>query len=273
MKRTILLLIGLIFWLPACGGGGGGGLPSGTLPLNANTAEALAALVVGGLNTTVETNLGIEQIFEEFEPDGDGRFPCPDGGFFEVDSDSNSATILFDNCMVDLGNGVETFNGEMSIDLVSSSTILVTLDLTIAENGNTTSVVGDMRLTYTDLGGTTERMVLSGKRLAVTMDGETIALENYRYEEVLDWGTGDYSYTERGTIRSSTAGGTIYFRTLEPMIGSGDDYPVSGVIEIRGALGSVTTMTVVGNEITVETDEDGDGTIDDTFKTTWDELD
>ncbi|MHC4937492.1 MAG: hypothetical protein ACYTHK_00810 [Planctomycetota bacterium] len=274
MKRSILLLAGLLFWLPACGGGGGGGgLPSGTLPVTANTAQALAQLVVGGLDTTVDTNLGIEAIFERFEPGEDGRYPCPDGGFFDLTSNSNSATLVFDNCMIDIGNGVETFDGQMSIELVDSNTFKVTLDLTITTDGQSTKIAGDMRLAYTDLGGTTERLVLTGNRLSLTADGETLSLEKYRYEEVLDWMTGDYSFDERGTIRSSTTGGTIYFRTLESMIGQGDEYPVSGVIEIRGLGGSTMTMTVVGNDIFVEIDEDGDGKIDEQYQTSWDQLD
>jgi hypothetical protein len=175
--------------------------------------------------------------------------------------------------MIDLGDGIETFDGTMAVRVISNSTIEFTLDLTVTSGGNTASVVGDMRITYADLGGSSERMTLTGKRLATTSNGVTISLENYRYVEEFDYNSGDYSYAERGTLRDSQLGGSIYYRTLTPMEGTAPDYPVIGVLELRGGLGSVQTLTVVGDEITVETDEDGDGTIDDTFKTTCDELD
>ena len=272
MKRTILLLIGLFIGLPACGGGGGG-IAAGTFPITANTAQAIAELVVGGNNMLEETNLGLEELLSRLDSSDDGTFPCPDGGTYTLSSTSNSGTISFSDCMIDLGDGIETFDGTMTVRVLSSSTIEFTLDLTVTTGGNTASVVGDMRITYADLGGSSERMTLTGKRLATTSDGVTISLENYRYVEEFDYNSGDYSYTERGTLRDSQLGGSIYFRTLSPMEGTAPDYPIIGVLELRGGLGSVQTLTVVGDEITVETDEDGDGTIDDTFKTTWDELD
>jgi hypothetical protein len=68
--------------------------------------------------------------------------------------------------------------------------------------------------------------------------------------------------------------GTVRYVTKEPFRGyTFDPFPTAGELEIAGSGGAKITVTVVdGVTVTLETDVDGDGTVDDTRTVNWADL-
>jgi len=272
MKRVICSSAGLVLLLPACGGGGGGGTPAATVAITTANAFAVAeAILVGGTDLD-NVSGGIDQLFEQLDPGGNGTFPCPDGGTYTVDAGSTSGKLTFNGCEFVFGEELSEFNGTLSFRQTGVSTIAFTIDLTVSSASDTTTVRGDMTVELRDPVGDSFTTIIRGNKLTVTSDGFSQSLERYRFEETVNIVTGAYTATQRGTIRNSLLGGTLNFETLEPLQGTAPDEPVSGVVEVRGSDGSVQIITIDGEDITVETDENGDDLIDDTFVTSWAEL-
>lgn len=269
MKRPMLLLAGLLFWLPACGGGGGGGLPAATLPITTHNALAVAQSVLGGGTGLEDISSGVEEILNQLALDQDGTFPCPIDGTYTVNSGTTSGSIQFNDCVFDFNGQETTFNGSLSVRQVNQSTIAITFNLVVDSPGDTTSITGGMNVQIRTVGVDTIETIISGSKLTVTSNGESVSLENYRLAETANLATGAYSVTQRGTIRDNVLGGTVNFSTPTPITGIGNAEPTAGVIRIDGANGSIITATISGPDVFVEVDEDGDGTPEDSFTTTW----
>jgi hypothetical protein len=273
-------LVGFALVLTACGGGGDGatGPGAGTLPLTAQNAEDAVTLVLGGGGEIGEINEGIDMLAaalglddEEFEP---GTFPCPSGnGTFTVAVAGNSVTVTFNNCVFDFGEGDETLNGSLAAILVNDSKTALTIDLTLSAGTETLTIKGDMTVELLDAGGSSIRTIISGTSLAVTENGTTESLQNYRFDETVDLSTGDYSATVSGTATQTTLGGSVVFDTPTPLTGSGSEHPTAGVMMLRGSNGSVVRVTLMGEDVLFEIDANGDGTYDTSFTRTWSELD
>jgi len=272
MKRTMLLLAGLLVSLPACGGGGGGGLPAATLPITTNNAVAVATAVLGGGDGLEDISAGIEEILNQFDLDQDGTFPCPVNGTYTVQSGTTSGSISFSDCEFFFNEQLSTFNGSISVRQVNITTVAITLDLTVDSPGDTTSIVGTMNLQIRQVGANSLQTIVSGSKLTITSGAESGSIENFRFAETIDFGTGAFSATQSGTIRDNVLGGTVNFSTPTPLTGMGTDIPTAGVVLIEGSDGSKITITVMGVDVLVETDVDGDGTPEDSFTTTWGDL-
>jgi hypothetical protein len=55
--------------------------------------------------------------------------------------------------------------------------------------------------------------------------------------------------------------------------GQGADYPFAGELLITGADGGTIRLIATGNNnVTIETDTDGDGTLESSEDTTWDDI-
>ena len=82
-----------------------------------------------------------------------------------------------------------------------------------------------------------------------------------------------YTLAATGTIESSRLAGEISYTTPTTFQGAGVAYPFAGEMLITGA-NNATVRLIALDEINVriETDTDGDGSVDASEDTTWDDI-
>jgi hypothetical protein len=261
--------------LAACGGGGGG-TPSGTLPLNSLTADAVVAAVLGEGGDVETIGDALFSTMDALNVTQEGTFGCPEGGFYTVDlrgNPVNGVNVTLNGCEIDFpGDGINTLNGFIDVATVSSDTFRMTFDVTGTSGMNTNRAVGDMKI-YERLGaGSTEIVTVDGNSLGLTENGEGITIEKYRFVITTDLGNGDWMQTMRGYLRATALAGTVYFETPEALEGPMDDHPEAGVMILRGANGSRIRLTLLGQDVRVELDADGDGVYEAAKIISWDDL-
>jgi len=261
--------------LAACGSSGGGP-PSGTLPLIGKAADAAAAAVLYSGEAISGIADGAVEIIDRLDQSEEGTFNCPEGGTYTIDLNGNpptGGTMTLNGCKVDFDGDLATLNGTIDFRFVDNDTMALVFDMTATEDGDTTAIEGDMTVRWRFGGGATAVQTVWGDELSLSEDGFTLTFEKYRFEETTDLNTDDWTATMRGYLRTNEVAGSVYFETLERLAGPEDDHPTAGVVIVRGLAGTRVRITLMGEDILLEYDEDGDGTYEDDETITWDDLD
>ncbi|MEM8769962.1 MAG: hypothetical protein AAGE43_21210, partial [Pseudomonadota bacterium] len=222
--------------------------------------------------------------------------PCTDGGTATVSIDTGSLseqefvlalqdgvipsgvaiTTAFDNCLeseAGLLDGSVTLvieqldlEGELGVDTFSMVFSAIFEDFTSEEG----SIDGDISLSAVSSPGQTN-VDVSGDSLAVGIDGEALTLVDY----VVDTFEDTTALIENFDFTLQVSGlGEITVDTLEAWRTLAfAETPISGVLRIVGLDGGSILVTALDEvNVQLEVDEDGDGTVDVTIMTTWDEL-
>jgi hypothetical protein len=102
------------------------------------------------------------------------------------------------------------------------------------------------------------------------------SIKNYADEYLVNNGTGEVSEELNGIFTDSDFGGNgrVQIETLDTFTGLlDDDHFSAGKLKITGADDSSVTLTIVdAANVTLDVDEDGDGTVDATLAMTWADL-
>jgi hypothetical protein len=76
-----------------------------------------------------------------------------------------------------------------------------------------------------------------------------------------------------GTVDSTDLGGIIDYSTPVTFQGAGDGYPFAGELLIVGANNaSIRLVALDDTNVRLDTDIDGDGEVDESETTTWDDI-
>ena len=82
-----------------------------------------------------------------------------------------------------------------------------------------------------------------------------------------------YTLDASGSVDTSELAGAISYATEVTFQGAGDGYPFAGELLITGAGGSTVRLIALDAiNVRIETDTDGDGNVDATEDTTWDDI-
>lgn len=223
---------------------------------------------------------------------------CPNGGSFDLtinDADGNEQVsagdvieLAFAQCAVSYESQAATINGNLLIAInsvladgkLSASLSLTALNYVTAQHNLT--VNGGMTMTRTGTIGQGD-YTAQGETLQITFStGKTVTLEDYDLRlliAVVNAQTVNWSYaTHIAKLSESGSTGSKAIETLEEFVGTNLNFPASGVLVITGKKSenarfvSKTIITVIENGVQIDTDSNGDGTIDSTQTLTWDEL-
>lgn len=299
--------VALMLSLVGCGGGGGGGggtpLPpeAARITLSADNAarvslEAVQAAQTSGDNadaanggtssSAARVNRAVRGALARSSSSPVGPLEteaCTDGGSLTFTgfllAIGDSTTVTFNDCNED---GIVA-NGTMRLTLVATTQTSGTLDVTLTnyqeaegdlvERGN-----GAMRVTFTD---EPQQSTISTSSDFFTIErlvaGEPRASRNVRDLESQDVETATGLTSTTSFVASGTFPelGEASFRvdTVTPLVTPiGQDHPTSGQLRISGAGGSNALLTVGADSVEIAIDTDGNGTVDQTIESTWDEL-
>ncbi len=144
------------------------------------------------------------------------------------------------------------------------------------EGAVTVSVDGDQRLEIDTTTPPTSMTTVSGDSLTLSDGAFTQSLSAYFTTVTVNSSTAAYTINGNGTaeVPSLFSDAVIYATTAALTgIGIGVVAPDSGSVLLEGANSATITLIVLNNvQVQLEIDLDGDGAIDDTQFTTWDEL-
>jgi hypothetical protein len=111
----------------------------------------------------------------------------------------------------------------------------------------------------------------------ITVDGntESLILADFESDRTLDAGISPSPWTLEvsGTLDASELPGTIEYSTPVTFEGFDDNYPHTGELLVTGEDSSARLVTLDEVDVRIDVDLDGDGTVDTSIASTWDELD
>ena len=239
------------------------------------------------------------QLIRILVPVGPFTESCPGGGSVTFSGDLQDLTTLsegdsitadFSNC--DDGFGV-VLNGGFDFTFVSFSQSVVdcffdnicsgqdqlTVDINfrnfqVTTGTETDSADGDARLALDNTSLPLSTVTISGDSLTISKGAFSESLSAYSTTVTVDFSTGAYTIDSNGTVEiPSLFSGSVIFATTDPLRGFFPVEPDSGSVLIEGADSATITLIVLNNvQLQLDIDLDGDGIVDDTQFTTWDEL-
>lgn len=264
-------------------------LPQTTLAITTTNDVAVAASAQNtqGLLFSIVFTDFIDPVFYDDAEPGTTTINCDDGGSMSVslldrDNDGESSfgdqlTLVFNNC----DDGDNLYNGRVIGDNFQGS------GDEFSGSFSNTYDYGNLRIqnTFLDLNidgrvdyleqyqsndnVDNDRITLSGSNITFTYvrpEVATVALSNYRIEVFSDFNTGNvsYNFNYNATVDGANSAGIIAVRTTEDFTGSfNSQFPNSGSMQVLGLDSSVSlTAQANGEDALIETDTNGDGTID-----------
>ena len=197
-------------------------------------------------------------------------------------SPGDTVDATFNQCV----EGNESLNGSASIrdisvtgDAVnqvapwSIAATYVFNNVVFTQAGETSSINGSFSITVGMPDDTLFNTSISANSITVVDSGFTETLSNFSATASLDTSTSAYSTDTSGTFSSDRFAGSVTFDTTQTFHGVGEDFPSEGELLIIGANNSSVRLTAIDSvNVRLVVDEDGDGAVDETIDTTWQEL-
>lgn len=186
------------------------------------------------------------------------------------------------NCTNEFG---ETLNGRMEMTIVifsgdilfgpfllDTNVLLIDFEATTAEGSILSN--GDARVSLDTTGAPVVLMSISGNSLTAVTQQSTEVLTNYATSQTVDTTPPEaYTLNSSGTVDSSQLSGFISYSTPVTFQGQGSAYPFAGELLITGS-GNATIRLIALDDtnVRIETDSNGDGVVDTSEDTTWDDI-
>jgi len=204
---------------------------------------------------------------------------APDGstGTITTDPEATSATVTFSNCF----SGGETINGTVGVSNImspSAGTVSghVSHNLTFVQTGfPTLTSSGEFDISHVTSGSVVTD-TLSGGPITVQLDSDVASISSFNIVSTVDTSNGALTDSVSGTIASTLIGGAVTVATPTAFqTAPTAQFPNTGQLIITGAANSTVRFTVlgdeslVGNQVRLEVDPEGDGTFQAPVETTW----
>lgn len=224
--------------------------------------------------------------------------PCTTGQMVVTAEDADNdgaisagdhASVVIEDCQ-DEGLG-GTVSGTLTIDIDTVSGEFETLtapyslgvtarfaDFVIADEDTSLTVNGDMGITAGSEDGVVFTSSIRGDSLAAVETGtaaDNERLRDYAFTLTSDTGAGEYTLGGHGDLRSEALGGSVRFEITTPYTElETENFPHAGAMAVTGSSDSRLTITALDvTQVRLDTDEDGDGTVDATATVLWETLD
>ena len=170
---------------------------------------------------------------------------------------------------------VATFSGDLVLGLYLLEMNVLLIDFEVVTALDTILSNGDSLVSLDTTGNPLIGMSISGNSMTTVTNAGSESVTNFSTAQTVDASVipEPYTLSSAGTVDSSQLGGIISYTTTVTFQGAGAGYPFAGELLISGADGgTIRLIALDATNVRVETDTDGDGTVDDTEDTTWDDI-
>ena len=196
-------------------------------------------------------------------------------------SPGDRINVDFTNCDEGLG---EVLNGRLEMTVVSfSGDLLVSeaylmvmdvslIDFEVSTAADTALSNGDARVTVDTTGTPVVSMSISGSMLTTVSAAGTETLTGYDTGQTIDTSVSPEPYTlaSSGNVSSTRLSGAIRYETPVAFQGAGAAYPFAGELLVTGANDATIRLVALdAATVRIDTDSNGDGTVDSSETTTW----
>lgn len=170
---------------------------------------------------------------------------------------------------------VSVFSGDLALGLYLMDMAVLLIDFEVTTTTDTILSNGDSLVSIDTTGNPMIFMAISGDSMTTISDASTEIMSDFDTSQTVNAGVVPEPYTlsSSGTVDSSLLGGIISFTTPVTFQGAGVAYPFAGELLITGADGgTIRLIATGGNNVTIETDTNGDGELESSEDTTWDDI-
>lgn len=217
---------------------------------------------------------------------------CANGGTVDISvtlADPNTLSVgdriiaVFVDCDDGLGYVISgevditvvEIQGDILTELFLLGMDLVLTDIVITDSAGEMAAVGDFTLTLDQRGFPVLGLSMTTGELQMGHEGEVWTMTGCDHDMQVDLGTLPEPLTANasGRFESLLLGGSVDYETTVTLQALGDDDPYAGEILVTGAGNSTVRILIVDSDnVRLEIDENGDGTVDEFVDTTWAEL-
>lgn len=220
--------------------------------------------------------------------------PCTVGGTQTLSGDiadpltltltsGDAINIEYDNCDNGLGEVVDgrmemtisVFSGDLLLGMYLLDVDVNLVNFSVATGADTLLSNGDAAVSINTTGLPTFLLAVTGNSLTTVTNTSTETLSNYSTSQSVDTSIALAPYTQdsSGTIDSTQLSGAISYSTPVAFQGQGVAYPFAGELLVVGANNaSIRLVAIDAVNVQLQIDIDGDGEVDSTEDTTWDDI-
>lgn len=174
----------------------------------------------------------------------------------------------------DMSMVVDAFSGDFLGGLYNLTMSMTLTDLSATSATDTITSNGDATVTIDTTQAPFVLASVTGTSLTTDTNTSTETLTDFQTTQTVDgtMQTNPYTLASTGTLDTTELSGTIDYDTPVTFLGDDFGYPHTGELLVTGASSSARLIAVDADNVRIEIDSDGDGTIDETLNMTWDEL-
>lgn len=174
----------------------------------------------------------------------------------------------------DMSMVVDAFSGDFLGGLYSLTMSMTLTNLSATNATDTITSNGDATVTIDTTQAPFVSASVTGTSLTSDTSVKTETLTNFQTSQTVD-GTlvnNPFTLSSTGTLDTTELTGIIDYDTPVTFEGDNFGYPHTGELLVTGANSSARLIAVDADNVIIEIDSDGDGTVDETLMMTWDEL-
>lgn len=167
---------------------------------------------------------------------------------------------------------INEFGGDLAAGDFNLDVTLIVTNFQVIENGETSSLDGDVSVSLSTSQGIAAAVTVSGSSLTVSDGTSTATLGSFSTTVGGDGVT--YTVDSQGTLNASDFEGQVTYDTPVVFQGTGEEYPFTGELLITGANDATIRLIALDSQnVRLELDLDGDGAVDEIIDTTWVAID
>lgn len=224
-------------------------------------------------------------------PFGPEVYPCLNGGAVTLTGDvadpltltvGDTFTALYELCDDGVGEVIDgsiDFDvGEFTGDLLTGNYMLsmdtVLTNLQVVTGTDTITNNGDATVSLDTMLAPNVSASVSGTSMTVDSNASSATLRNYLSSQTVDGNVQERPFTlsASGAVDSTRLAGVVRYSTPVIFAGEGLEYPGSGALLVEGDNSSARLIAVDNINVSLEIDANGDGVVDVTIDTTWEDL-
>jgi hypothetical protein len=274
-----------VAWESAGGSGALAGVGAGAgLSGSAPGTQTIAAQALGPEDIVIDVVSLIPFGPETLDCDGGTGTATLSGNIDDPSTLSPNDTFRIEYDMCDDGEGT-VIDGLVEMTIVEFTgdvflgTFLLTADtlvdnLSITAEGETVTGSGDARVTIDTTRAPFVSTGVRGNNLTQTSAASTGSLTNYETNVTFDGNQVPAEITTgaSGTIDSSLLPGSIDYSTELTFVAFLGSYPHEGILLIEGDKSKAWLVAVDAENVRIDIDSDGNGSVDEVIEMTWEEL-
>lgn len=217
-------------------------LVSGTLTISGDLADPITGTLTAGDVINVSADM------------------CDDGAGEVLDGDMSMV--------------VDAFSGDFLGGIYNLTMAMTLTDLSATSATDTITSNGDATVTIDTTQAPFVLASVTGTSLTTDTNTSSETLTDFQTTQTVDGTvqTNPYTLSSTGTLDTTKLPGTIDYDTPVTFLGDDFGYPHTGELLVTGANSSARLIAVDAQNVRIEIDSDGDGTVDETLNMTWDEL-